>query len=427
MGLRREINQQFSDLFDAIESHVWGQAESVNDNVSATQETKMRLLPSHIADPNWQAAVVPLAKRLSTHVGQFSGIIQSVITRLKDMDSEEIKAKCGNVLHDLQALNTRLRDCASTLLSMTTEPCPEGRVRWIETHPHRIFPNVQLIDAKLSVAEDLQEGLFKQFDSITLCSATMTVSRNFHFLKTRLGIAADDKRQVIERIYDSPFDYNKQALLAIPTDLPEPTSPLFHDASSQFISQAVQASQGHALVLFTSYQALQQCYNQLQPELEQQKFSLMKQGDEGRYMLLERFRTTKRSVLFATYSFWEGVDIPGDALRCVIIVKLPFKVPSEPIIQARTEAITAAGGDAFSEYSLPLAIVKFKQGFGRLIRRDKDRGCILCLDTRLITKRYGNAFLNSLPESKRLFAASQEILDGMRQFYRQTHHFTTQG
>ncbi len=153
---------------------------------------------------------------------------------------------------------------------------------------------------------------------------------------------------------------------------------------------------------------------------------MFKQGDDNRQALLNKFKATERSVLFGTDSFWEGVDVAGDALRCVVIVKLPFKVPTEPIIQARTEAILEKGGDPFIDYTVPHAVVKFKQGFGRLIRNRWDRGCIVCLDTRLVTKRYGEYFLNSLPQCEKVFVNGELLWPKMAEFYRQTYHLVKQ-
>jgi ATP-dependent DNA helicase DinG len=163
------------------------------------------------------------------------------------------------------------------------------------------------------------------------------------------------------------------------------------------------------------------CFELLEKRLKEHRFNPLKQGDDERQNLLKKFKSVDRSVLFGTDSFWEGVDVAGDSLRCVIIVKLPFKVPSEPIIQARSEAIAAMGGDPFMEYSLPQAIVKFKQGFGRLIRNRRDRGCIVCLDNRIMTRRYGKLFLDSLPSCQKAFASGMALHDQMSEFYRKTH------
>jgi ATP-dependent DNA helicase DinG len=192
--------------------------------------------------------------------------------------------------------------------------------------------------------------------------------------------------------------------------------------ANENIFAAIQASQGQAFVLFTSYTMLEQSYTALKERLESSGYPILKQGDAQRNQLLHQFIQTKRSVLFGTSSFWEGIDVAGDALRCVIMVKLPFKVPNEPIVAARTEFILQEGGNPFIEYSVPNAIVKFKQGFGRLIRNRWDRGCIVCLDTRLINKSYGQLFLNSLPPCGKFFGKSVDAKERMVQFYKETYY-----
>jgi ATP-dependent DNA helicase DinG len=169
---------------------------------------------------------------------------------------------------------------------------------------------------------------------------------------------------------------------------------------------------------------LKTCFSKLEARMKEHRFNALKQGDDDRQTLLNKFKATNNSVLFGTDSFWEGVDVAGDALRCVIIVKLPFRVPSDPLIQARSEAISAKGGDPFMDYSLPQAIVKFKQGFGRLIRNRRDRGCIICLDTRILSKRYGKLFLTSLPNCKQSFAPNKDLQIEIKEFYRKTHFLT---
>ena len=213
-------------------------------------------------------------------------------------------------------------------------------------------------------------------------------------------------------------------MLVLPTDMPNPTDPQFNAVAAEKIWQAIQASNGNAFVLFTAYTNLKTCFDLLEARLRERGYNPLKQGDDDRLMLINKFKKTDRSVLFGTDSFWEGVDIAGEALRCVIIVKLPFRVPTEPLIQARSEAITARGGDPFMDYSLPQAIVKFKQGFGRLIRNQRDRGCIVCLDNRISTKRYGKSFLDSLPKCQQIFVAGDAMQKAMSDFYRRTHFLT---
>ncbi len=286
--------------------------------------------------------------------------------------------------------------------------------------------NTTLVDASLDLSKFLAQHFFNRFETTVLCSATLAANKQFSFLRSRLGLtpALLPNFKIEEKIFESPFDFEKQSLLLIPTDLPEPHAPDFMDKACACILEAIRASRGNAFVLFTSYSALKQCYSRLQEQLCKENYRPCKQGDAPRIALLDRFKKTDRSVLFGTDSFWEGVDVAGEALRCVILFKLPFQVPTEPIVEARTQAITAKGGNAFMEYSIPNAVVKFKQGFGRLIRHKKDRGVIVCLDTRLITKRYGAYFFNSLPPVKQTKTPMKELRKEMEEFYRKTYKLT---
>lgn len=302
------------------------------------------------------------------------------------------------------------------------------KVSWIESQPLKTFHNVQLVNADLDVSKALVDFLFSKFPTIVLCSATLTSNQHFQYIRQRLGLHPQllPQRIVTEHIYDSPFDYLKQALLAVPADMPPPSHADFNAIAFENIWKAIEASRGQVFVLFTSYAMLKECYEILAKRLEEHRYPVFKQGDANRRFLLAQFKTTPRSVLFGTDSFWEGVDVIGDALRCVIIVKLPFKVPSEPIFQARTEAIAHRGGNSFYEFSVPQAVVKFKQGFGRLIRHKWDRGCIICLDTRLIQKGYGKMFLNSLPSCDTAFMNGERLWPKIEEFYRRTYHFVKQ-
>jgi len=309
----------------------------------------------------------------------------------------------------------RLSDISSFLGVLLKEVSIDS-VRWIEMLKNH---NVELVEAELDLSQRFVDVVFSKFPTIVLCSATLTTNRSFEFIRNRLGLMPDKcGRTIQEHIYDSPFNYQKQALLAIPNDLPQPNHQKYEEMASKRIIELVRISRGNAFILFTSYQMLKNCYDQVAPQLHAERFNLLKQGDSSRKKLIEDFRTTDRSILFGTDSFWEGVDVVGDALRCVIIAKLPFKVPSEPIIQGRSERISAKGGDPFMDYMLPMAIVKFKQGFGRLIRNKTDRGCVICLDGRILNKGYGRLFLNSLPNCQEAFTNSQAIKARMQEFYK---------
>jgi ATP-dependent DNA helicase DinG len=216
---------------------------------------------------------------------------------------------------------------------------------------------------------------------------------------------------------DSPFDFQEQAILAIPTDIALPSDKSFLEEAVEHIRQVLEITRGHAFILFTSFYALDYAFKRLEPDLKKAGIVPLRQGAAARTRLLERFRSDPSSVLFGTDSFWEGVDVAGEALQCVILPKLPFRVPTEPIQEARAEAIEAAGGNAFMEYTVPQAAIKFRQGFGRLVRRKTDRGAIVVLDRRIVTKYYGKVFLKSLPEMCVVTGSGEEAYGPLRDFF----------
>lgn len=265
-----------------------------------------------------------------------------------------------------------------------------------------------LFIAPLSVSETLRECIFNRLSNVVLVSATLSVNRSFEFYATRIGLH-DVDRPVARFIFDSPFDYKRNVLLSIPSDLPEPKGADYSQKLSDLIKNVLIISEGKGLVLFTSYSMLKTVYDLVRDDFSNAGITLFKQGDDDNKKLLENFFINKNSVLFATDSFWEGVDVPGDTLSVLIICRLPFKVPSDPVIKARMELIEKYGGNSFMEYSLPEAVIKLRQGFGRLIRRKSDRGVILITDTRILTKFYGKIFFNSLPETRRDITSSDRI------------------
>jgi ATP-dependent DNA helicase DinG len=254
-----------------------------------------------------------------------------------------------------------------------------------------------------------------------MTSATLTVAGAFGYFHARVGLDRVEPQRLVELMLDSPFDYQQQALVVIPTDLPEPSRPGFAEAVRDAVEKALLCSQGRSFVLFTSYALLRQVHEELAPGLEAQRLRCLRQGEENRHRLLKRFAEDESSSLFGTDSFWEGVDVPGRSLEQVIIARLPFRVPTEPVLEARAQAIEQRGGDPFMEYTVPQAVIRFKQGFGRLIRHRSDRGVVLILDTRVVKKGYGRMFLRSLPPARVIRGHSDEVFTEIGQFFSESY------
>ena len=258
-------------------------------------------------------------------------------------------------------------------------------VYWYERRNKGIILTATPID----VSEILREKLFDRFDSVVLTSATLAVGGRFDYLKQRLGV-----QPATEVVLPQEFNFQEQALLYIPTGLPDVRHETFSSRAAQEIVQLLEISKGRAFCLFTSYAQMRDVHQRVSGSV---KFPLLLQGTAPRSILLDRFRSTPNAVLFATASFWQGVDVPGTQLSCVIIDKLPFAVPSDPIVAARVRALQEDGRNAFAEYQVPEAVLALKQGFGRLIRSKTDRGILAILDNRISRMQYGRIFLESLP------------------------------
>ncbi len=278
-------------------------------------------------------------------------------------------------------------------LSFILESQDRNTVYWIERRggfSRRGARVVSLQATPIDVSQLLRQALFENLDTAILTSATLAVSNGFDYIKGRLGL--DHARSLV---VPSHFDYSRQALLYVPENLPDPRSDQFPARAAEVMRRVLEATRGRAFCLFTSYSQMQDIYERLLGEIE---YPMLIQGAAPRNALLEEFRTTPNAILFATSSFWQGVDVQGEQLSCVIIDRLPFAVPNDPVVAARIAAIAADGGNAFMEYQVPGAVITLKQGFGRLIRSLHDRGVLVLLDNRITRQRYGRIFFESLPK-----------------------------
>lgn len=400
-----------------------GTVFSFLEDVFAAGEPVLRLTDEFQRHPVWPLG---LDDGLTSLLDNLASLLAGMaLLRERVSVDQGLKERLEQPLMELRGAANRVEG-ASDALRSALRPGDDAMemVRWMERQAPREGRegNLTLNAAPLDLSRVLRESLFEQVPTVVMTSATLATQGNFRFVRQRVGLQwpLEDGKTVAEAVYPSPFDYPSQALVVVPTDLPMPAGehdPRHDEATVRAVIEHAKISDGGLFVLFTSYRALRHVASELRRRRMDLEWPLFVHGEGARNLLVERFAASGRGILLGTTSFWEGVDVPGNALRGLVIPKLPFKVPSEPVTAARIESIEAAGGNSFVQYMLPTAAIRLKQGFGRLVRSRQDHGVVLVLDGRIAKKSYGRYFTDSLPPAPVVKGPWREVKERMLAFY----------
>ncbi len=339
-----------------------------------------------------------------------------LVDALNDLDFNTFKMQ-SQITRELRALLDRAKD-----LKKEFQFCIAGDqknyVYWLDLPKNERSNDVAIHAVPLNISELLNKILYPNIETLVFTSATLAVNKSFDYFKSRMGLESLQEKDIRAKVFESPFNYEEQLLLSVADFLPDPRSDQYPQAVQDFILKLHQRQRRGMLVLFTNYSMLNMMYNALKPHFDAENILLLAQGKSGsRTNILHQFKENRDSILFGTDSFWEGIDVPGDALELLFIPKLPFDVPSEPVIAARMEEIKKKGRNPFMDYSLPEAVIKFRQGFGRLIRHKNDFGAVIIGDNRVSRMRYGRFFLDSIMGTKQIASKEEELFETLNQWF----------
>src|SRR5881296_2371787 len=387
-------------------------------------EQVLRLTDAFAGDTVWREGLDVALDNLLIAFSKLQDGVETIADRLSIDDPAEMRTRLvGELRGVVRRLDSAAEGLKATLQPVGYRPAAGPAVRWMERRGRRT-PNLTLSAVPLDLAPVLKEALFDRVETVILTSATLAAGGEFTFLEERLGLSLPPSRVTVREILPSPFDFAAQCVFGIPTDIPEPKgggsdvdAAGSHGAAvARVLVELAHASDGGIFALFTSHAALRRTAEAIRGPVDG-RWPLLVQGEGQRDQLLRRFRDAGSAILLGTDSFWEGVDVPGRALRVLILAKLPFKVPTEPLTAARLERLTEAGVDGFTHYLVPLAALKLKQGFGRLIRTKSDVGAVVLLDRRVVTKRYGITMLEGLPPATRAIGNWPDVRRELEEFF----------
>ncbi|MFO7769117.1 MAG: helicase C-terminal domain-containing protein [bacterium] len=387
----RSVSDRVPELFKGLE-------RAVGRLMSRGEEYRLRITEDVESEPAWEEDARESCRRIRAELTQ---LVERLERLLRDAEPlrDTYREELDSPIVDLAALTGRLGAAAAAVARFTDpEDDQEGAVvRWLERAPARgEMPRLTLAAAPIEVGPHLARSAFGAVEGAILTSATLAVDESFEFIGSRLGLDLLERGRVVTDILASPFVHSEQVRLLVLKDLPEPNDPSHEEAAARFLAPAITAAGGRALVLFTSYGSLRRLHELLAGPLGREGIRLRRQGEAPRSDLLANLKAGEGEALLATDSFWEGIDVRGEALSLLAMARLPFRVPSEPVLQARAERMEREGGNAFTQLMVPMAVLKFKQGLGRLIRHRQDRGVAVVMDPRLVTRPYGRVFLDSL-------------------------------
>ncbi|TNF45597.1 helicase [bacterium] len=404
--VRGKVDRLFEDMAQIISSWL--------GSGKGGKESRWRIPPFKRDDRDWQ--------EIDRLLGELGGLLKGTLTPLRKLN-RQLKAllddgfeELAPLWGDIAAVVSRL-DASLEFLVRILKGETENEVFWVEVRRRRGRSSVNFHLTPLDAAHILKGTLFETVEPVVLTSATLTVGGSFQFISDRLGVDEFEGRRIFRQAYPSPFEMSTQMRLKVLDNLPEPGRDGFVEGLTQAVRELLFASDGGALVLFTSYRTLDAVYEQCLGELIGKGLPVARQGEAPRTVLLERFRAEPDMTLFATDSFWEGIDVVGESLRSMIIARLPFPVPTDPVVEARGEALIREGKDPFMEDSVPRAVIRLRQGVGRLIRHRDDRGVVAICDTRIIRRAYGKVFLDSFPGVDPDTGGIDHVAAGIREFF----------
>ena len=362
--------------------------------------------------------VLSMCQTLAKDISVFTSLVLEVLDGVPE-DDRDIP-----YFWETKVLNRRLSDYSVILNDFFMWEEKPDKVFWLQKKnlPSDMQKDDELnfyinfIETPLDIAPLMNQGIFEPMDSVVCTSATLKTGRDFSYWLRHNGLYFSDSDEVLQGEFFSPFPYKENMIFLVPKDIPFPDEPDFQNYVENVLKNLILKAKGRTLVLFTSYESLRLSYNNIFSTMLANGIKLLRQGSDDNARILKNFKDDVSSVLFATDSFWQGVDVPGESLSQVIIVKLPFTVPNDPVFKARSEAIRKKGGNSFMELSVPEAIIKFRQGVGRLIRKNTDKGTVVVLDRRIYEKQYGSLFLANVPECKKYYEPVSKILDIIEEF-----------